>query len=187
LTSHTRAVAREIRQGVAIFDVRRAAAAVVSRMLPELTFPGTRAQLLKLAGADVRNGVAVLGCVHIVGLHAAARNLRIGPGTLIGPRVTLCLDERIIIGRNVSIGPHVKLYTATHALGPETRRMSPTVTAQPIFVEDGVWIGLAALILPGVTLGRGCVVSAGAVVTKDVPPNTLVAGNPAIVLEQLPT
>ena len=60
------------------------------------------------------------------------------------------------------------------------------MTPKPIVVEDGVWVGMHSLILPGVTLGRGCVVSAGSVVAQDVPPNTLVAGNPATVQQNLP-
>lgn len=54
--------------------------------------------------------------------------------------------------------------------------------ALPITIEDGVWIGGGAIVLGGVTLGEGCVVGAGAVVTRDVPPNTVVAGNPAKVV-----
>jgi acetyltransferase-like isoleucine patch superfamily enzyme len=64
--------------------------------------------------------------------------------------------------------------------------MDPSVVARPVVVEDGAWIGMAALILPGVRIGAGAVVSAGAVVTSDVPPDTLVAGNPAAVVRSLP-
>lgn len=65
--------------------------------------------------------------------------------------------------------------------------MAPAVTSKPVVVEEGAWIGLAAIILPGVRLGRGCVVQAGAVVASDVAPNTFVAGNPATVVDELPT
>jgi acetyltransferase-like isoleucine patch superfamily enzyme len=176
---------REARTATAV-DARRVAIGAFARALPEFAFPGIRAQLLRAEGAHIARGVAVLGRVDIVGPHGAAQRLHIGEGTLIGPNVTFCLDERITIGCGVSIGPKVMLYTATHALGPETRRMSRVVAAHPIVVEDGAWVGLAAIVLPGVCLGRGCVVSAGAVVTKNVPPNTLVAGNPAIVVQELP-
>jgi maltose O-acetyltransferase len=176
---------REARTAAAI-DARRVGIAAVASALPEFAFPGIRAQLLRVGGAHIGRGVAVLGRVDIVGPYGAAQKLHIGEDTLIGPNVTFCLDEHITIGCGVSIGPKVMLYTATHALGPEKCRMSRVVAAHPIVIEDGVWIGLAAIVLPGVCLGRGCVVSAGAVVTKNVPPNTLVAGNPAIVVQELP-
>lgn len=177
----------EAHDATMVVDARRMMIIAATRVLPEFTFPGVRARLLRLAGADVRRGVSVLGRIDIIGPRDAARRLRIGPGALIGPGVVFGLDEDITIGRNVSIGPHVMLYTATHALGPEARRMSPGVSALPIVVEEGAWIGVGALVLPGVRLGRGCVVSAGAVVTKDVPPNALVAGNPAVVVQDLAT
>ena len=64
--------------------------------------------------------------------------------------------------------------------------MGLAVLPRPIVIEDGAWIGMQSLILPGVTLGRGSVISAGAVVTENVPPNSLVAGNPATLRETLP-
>jgi maltose O-acetyltransferase len=62
----------------------------------------------------------------------------------------------------------------------------PYTTSKPIVIEDGVWVGMNSLILPGVTLGHGAVISAGSVVTSNVPPDTLVAGNPAAVKDSLP-
>jgi acetyltransferase-like isoleucine patch superfamily enzyme len=64
--------------------------------------------------------------------------------------------------------------------------MRPELVARPIVIDDGVWIGMHSLILPGVTVGSGSVVSAGSVVVESVPPNTLVSGNPATVVGQLP-
>jgi acetyltransferase-like isoleucine patch superfamily enzyme len=88
-----------------------------------------------------------------------------------------CLDARgsLSIGENVSVSPDVVVLTASHRVNdPEFR-----VETRPVVIEDNVWIGTRATILPGVTLGRGCVVSAGAVVTRDVPPLAIVAGIPA--------
>jgi acetyltransferase-like isoleucine patch superfamily enzyme len=112
--------------------------------------------------------------------------LHIDEGCTIAPNVTFGLDGHIWIGRNVSIGPSATLHTGTHELGLSSRRMNPRVIARDIHVEDGVWIGMHAVILPGVRLGQGCVVSAGAVVTADVPANAFVGGNPAAVLQILP-
>ena len=179
-------VVREARGAATVVDGARASASLAMRVLPDFTFPGVRAQLLRIAGCDVRRGVAILGEIELIGPRGSAKNLRIGPEVTIGPGVVLGLDARISIGRGVSIGPRAILHTGTHALGTEKKRMTPTVVGQPIIVEEGAWIGLGAIILPGVTIGRGAVVSAGAVVSKDVAPNTLVAGNPATLVTELP-
>lgn len=94
------------------------------------------------------------------------------------------IDARgpVLIGDNVSISPEVVILTASHrADDPEFR-----VESRPVVIEDHVWIGTRAMILPGVTLGRGCVVGAGAVVTRDVPELTMVAGVPARPVGQRP-
>jgi maltose O-acetyltransferase len=88
-----------------------------------------------------------------------------------------CLDVRggLDIGDNVSISPEVMILTASHRVDdPEFR-----VENRPVVIEDHVWIGSRATVLPGVTLGRGCVVAASAVVTRNVPPLAIVAGIPA--------
>jgi acetyltransferase-like isoleucine patch superfamily enzyme len=88
-----------------------------------------------------------------------------------------CLDLRggLDIGENVSVSPEVMILTAAHAVAdPEFR-----VENKRVVIEDHVWIGTRATILPGVTLGRGCVVAAAAVVTRDVPELAIVAGVPA--------
>jgi len=107
-------------------------------------------------------------------------------GCVIAPGVTLGLDADIFLGRNVSLSPGVALYTATHSIGFGSMRMLPFVDSRPIVIQDGSWIGMQSLILPGVTVGHGSVVSAGAVLTVSVPPNTLVSGNPAAAQDSLP-
>jgi acetyltransferase-like isoleucine patch superfamily enzyme len=158
-----------------------------SRILPNFTFARTRARLLTKVGCDIRPGTAVFGHVKLVGPRRAAENLKIGTGCVIAPGVTLCLDAPITLGKNVSLGPGVTLYTATHPLGLESRRMAFNTAARAIVVEDGAWIGLGALILAGVRVGRGAVVAAGSVVNSDVPDNALVSGNPATIVEELPS
>jgi maltose O-acetyltransferase len=176
--------AEEVFDSLRQFELRRAAWSA-SRVLPAFTFPRTRARLLSVIGCDIGSGTGVTGYVRLVGPPGCASRLRIGSGCLLGPDVTLCLDASITLGQNVSLGPRAVLYTATHPLGDASRRMQFFTMARPIVVEDGAWIGLGALILAGVTVGRGAVVSAGAVVTKDVPENALVAGNPATVVQAL--
>jgi maltose O-acetyltransferase len=82
------------------------------------------------------------------------------------------------------IGPNVQIYTAAHDLKARARNRGMEV-AKPISIEDNVWIGGAAILLPGVSIGRNAVVGAGSVVTRDVPPNTVVAGNPARVIREI--
>ncbi len=83
----------------------------------------------------------------------------------------------------VMIGPNVNIITAGHPLEPSQRRAY--VEAKPIVIEKNVWIATAATILGGVTVGENSVVAAGAVVTRDVPANSLVAGVPARVIRSL--
>jgi maltose O-acetyltransferase len=105
-----------------------------------------------------------------------AANICIGNHSTINYGCTL--DGRgalITIGANVDIGPEVIIWTQEHLIDDPMHN----VMSSPVTIEDYVWIGSRAIILPGVTIGRGAVVAAGAVVTKDVPPLTVVAGNPA--------
>jgi maltose O-acetyltransferase len=179
------AISDEVRTFTGDFDPRRMAWSL-TRALPAFTFSRVRARMLSAVGCHVPPGTAVCGFVHIVGGRDCAGRFRMGPGCVLGPDVTLCLDAPITLGARVSLGPRAVLYTATHSLGVASRRMALNVLARPIVVEDGAWIGMAAMILPGVRVGRGAVVAAGAVVNEDVPPNVVVAGNPARVTEELP-
>jgi maltose O-acetyltransferase len=85
---------------------------------------------------------------------------------------------RIVIGDDVQFGPNVQLLTPTHPIDAELRR-AKWEAARPITIRDNVWLGGGAIILAGVSVGENAIVGAGAVVTKDVPPNTVVVGNPA--------
>jgi maltose O-acetyltransferase len=176
----------ELRDVVGSVELRRLGWGA-TKVLPAFTLTRTRARLLAAVGCDIAPGTAVGGYVYLIGKRGCARQLRIGSGCILGPEVTFCLDAPITLGTNVSIGPRAVLYTATHPLGIASRRMQLDILARPIVVEDGAWIGLGAMILPGVRIGRGAVVAAGAVVNDDVPDNSLVAGNPATIVQELPS
>ncbi|RAK11870.1 maltose O-acetyltransferase [Halanaerobium saccharolyticum] len=90
----------------------------------------------------------------------------------------------IIIGDNVMLGPAVQLYTATHPV-EEKERNSGRELGFPIVIGDNVWIGGGVIVQPGVTIGDNSVVGAGAVVTKDVPANVFVGGNPAKIIKEI--
>lgn len=88
----------------------------------------------------------------------------------------------IILEDEVLIGPKVNLITENHPLDPNDRR---TLITKPILIKRKAWIGAGAIILPGVTVGENAVVAAGAVVSKDVPDNTIVAGVPAKIIKSI--
>lgn len=111
-------------------------------------------------------------------------NTTIGNHVFINFNFTLLDPAPVTIGDHVFIGPNVQLYTAHHPLDAETRNQH-IGWAEPITIESNVWMGGGVIVLPGVTIGEGAVVGAGSVVTKDVPPYHLVAGNPARVMRQL--
>jgi maltose O-acetyltransferase len=92
---------------------------------------------------------------------------------------------RISIGDDVQIGPNVQLLTATHPLEAGPRR-DKWESAQPITIEDNVWLGGGVIVCPGVTIGENTVVGAGSVVTKDLPADVVAMGSPARVLRSLP-
>lgn len=90
----------------------------------------------------------------------------------------------IHIGDNCMLAPGVQIYTATHPLDP-VERNSGKEYAKPVTIGDNVWIGGHAIINPGVTIGDNVVVASGAVVTKDVPNNVVVGGNPARIIKEI--
>lgn len=100
----------------------------------------------------------------------------------------LCAAERIQIGDGVTVGANTVIAdTDFHPLGRAGRLANPSAgETAPIMIADGVFIGMNCLILKGVTLGSGCVIGAGSVVTHTIPPQVVAAGNPARVLKELP-
>jgi acetyltransferase-like isoleucine patch superfamily enzyme len=97
---------------------------------------------------------------------------------------TLCAAERITIGERVTVGANsIIVDNDFHPMDPEVRqRTSSGGKTLPVTIEDDAFIGMNCLILKGVTIGQGSVIGAGSVVTRDVPPHTVVAGNPANAL-----
>jgi len=91
---------------------------------------------------------------------------------------------QVIIGDNVLFGPSVQIYTATHPMDAETRRQWLEF-AKPVRIGSDVWVGGAAIVCPGVTIGNRSVIGAGSVVTRDVPDDVFAAGNPCKVVRRL--
>ncbi|WP_088071078.1 maltose O-acetyltransferase [Gottfriedia luciferensis] len=88
------------------------------------------------------------------------------------------------IGVNCFMAPGVHIYTATHPLDP-VERASGAEFGKPVTIGDNVWIGGRAIINPGVKIGNNVVIASGAVVTKDVPDNVVVGGNPAKIIKDI--
>lgn len=195
-TSICRLVRRSIRTGHFKSEFRYARYAllprlrlitVVCRLLPPTSLNTGRAALYRRVFPRISDRVSFLGAITVIGGGREIYDrLSIGEGTLIGLNPTFNLDDTIMIGRHVSLGPSVAIYTSTHLLGPGSRRMNPGVITRPVVIEDGVWVGVGSIVLPGVTIGRGSVVGAGSVVTETIPPNTLAVGNPAMKVQDLP-
>ncbi len=161
---------------------------LISGLLPEFASGAIRAKLYRLVGLkNIQSDAFIISNLQLTSGQAGFyQKLVIGSGVVIGDHVTINLDAEVRLGKNVSLGPRVIIYTGTHQIGPGSNRRVGQLLAKPVTIEDGCWIGLAAIILPGVTVGRGSIVAAGAVVTQDIAPNSYVEGNPAKVIQPLP-
>lgn len=110
------------------------------------------------------------------------KNITVGKNVFINTGCRFQDQGGIRIGDHVLIGHNVVLATLNHDFAPYNRA---TMHPAPIHIKDRVWIGANATVVPGVTIGENSIVAAGAVVTKDVPPNTIVGGVPAKVLKRI--
>lgn len=157
------------------FFLRQRLFSVLSFLLPDNQVSGrVRAFLLRLNGASVGRRSCVRGGLVI----QESFRLVLGDDVFINAHCCFDLSAPVILGDRVRIAYQVTFVTGGHEIGPHGQRAGADRPA-PIRVGNGVWIGARAVVLPGVTLGDGAVVAAGAVVTRDVPPDTLVAGVPA--------
>ncbi|MFZ0369716.1 MAG: sugar O-acetyltransferase [Halobacillus sp.] len=111
-------------------------------------------------------------------------NIHVGEGFFANFNCVFLDVCPIRIGKRVLIGPSVQLYTATHPMDRATRA-SGLEAGKPITIGDDVWIGGNAVINPGVTIGDNVIVGAGAVVTKDIPSNVFIGGNPAKTIKAI--
>ena len=138
-----------------------------------------RACFAELTGAEVPDGFRLIPPFSTDG----GRNIRLGRHVFINQHCTIYDLAPVTIGDGVLIGPNVSLITTSHPVAP-SRRLAELV-AEPIDIGANVWIATGATVIGGVAIGEHSVVAAGSVVTRDVPANTLVGGNPARVIRSI--
>jgi maltose O-acetyltransferase len=169
------AVAGEELQGI---QPRYLLAQLFVSCLPQNSFCRVRTLLYRLAGLRIGKGTVILGRLTLTCEGSLSSMLSIGTATRVNAPFFADLNAPITIGNNVAIGHHVVLITTDHDKSdPEHRAGTPKFDR--IVIEDGAWIGACVTILPGVTIGRGSVVAAGALVSQSVLANRLVGGVPA--------
>lgn len=160
-------------------------ALLADRLMPGLrSLEGPRAQLARaLLQADIGPGVTFNP--HIDFGHEA-RFITVGARSHLQRRCTLYAvwGDPIEIGSDVYVGAETMLWTGTHHVGPAAKRCGPGLT-RPIRIGDGCWLGARVTVLGGVEIGAGCVIAAGALVNKSVPPNELWGGVPAKLIRKL--
>jgi len=113
----------------------------------------------------------------------SGRNLSMGDDSMLGQNSIIGSTAEVIIGNDVMMGPEVLIYTSNHGMEPGIPMRRQPLQCAPVCVGNDVWIGARCIILPGITIGDGAVLAAGAVVTADVPANAVVGGVPAKVLK----
>jgi acetyltransferase-like isoleucine patch superfamily enzyme len=134
--------------------------------------------LSQITGSAIHESTAVFTPLYI----NYGRNTQIGKGVFINFDCIFLDLGGITIEDNVLIAPRVSLLSEGHPISPEKRH---ALVPKPIHIKKNAWIGAGATILPGVSIGVNSIVAAGAVVSKDVPDNTIVGGIPAKVIKQI--
>jgi acetyltransferase-like isoleucine patch superfamily enzyme len=149
---------------------------VLSLILPETRFFNFKSFFLRVAGVKIGNNVRICSSVKIIGDGC----LSIGSNTWIGPNILLSSSHpaTISIGENVDIAPNVYIGTGSHVIDMIGQNSAGLAYNDSIVIENGVWIGAGAIILPGVKIGKKSVVASGCLVNKDVESFSLIGGVP---------
>ena len=161
-------------------NIKRAMA--ITARLNRLSFDDAdkiRALFSELIGRKVDESFLLIPPFYTAG----GDEIRVGRNVFVNQNCTFYDLGGLDIADDVMIGPNVSIITAGHPLEPSQRRMA--TIGKPIVIERNVWIAAGATIIGGVTVGENSVVAAASVVTRDVPPNSLIGGNPARVIRSI--
>lgn len=148
-----------------------------------------RAEILRELLDEIGEGTFMLGPIRFhYGCHT-----RIGKGCFMNFNFTVQDDARVTIGDHCNFGPNVTIVTPMHPMLPDERRGIVCADgeerflcyAKPVTIGSDCWFGANAVVCPGVTIGDGCVIGVGSVVTRDIPANTFAAGVPARVVRPI--
>ena len=149
----------------------------------------------RLGGSDLLPRVVRFGFLRAAGIKTATANIFpnvrfLNAEVTLGSRTFVnyecMLEGPLVIGNDCQLGPRVMVLTSSHQLYPDGT-FAVRSSAAPVVIHDRCWIGAGSIVLPGTTIGTGCVVAAGAVVTKDCEPGGLYAGVPARRIRSLAT
>jgi acetyltransferase-like isoleucine patch superfamily enzyme len=140
-------------------------------------------------GVEIGPGTLVMhgAVVHVYNFRGMPHSgIRLGQDSLVGEYAVIRGQGGVTIGDRVYVSPLVQIVAVNHVFDDPTRSfVEQGITAEGVIIEDDVWIGSGAVICDGVRVGRGAVVAAGAIVTQDVPPLTVVGGVPARVIREI--
>jgi maltose O-acetyltransferase len=183
-TAKTNRMISALKKEWGFFHFRLWLAQVMTSIIPIHVGVRLRAYALSWAGFEIGARTVLWGMPRIVGSKNLYQNLKIGRECWFNIGCYLDLGDRITIDDRAVLGHEVMLLTSSHQMGEADRRAGP-IRRAPIHIGKGAWLGARCTVLPGVTIHDGAVVAAGAVVTKDVPANTVVGGVPAQVIRRL--
>jgi acetyltransferase-like isoleucine patch superfamily enzyme len=177
-------VARFVGKELRALEPRKVFAATIGMMLPPFTWNITRTLIWRASGMQVGDRTRICGALHITGSKDWHRRVHIGSDVMISGPLRMDVEAQIEIGNRVQIGHDVMLLTINHEIGTPEQRCGEH-RAAAISIGDGAWLASRVVVLPGVRIGRGSIVGAGAVVTRDVPDHCLAAGVPARLVRRL--
>ncbi len=153
----------------------------IINLLPDIEICSyLRVCIARLLGLTAGSNTSIRKTVYLGNL----KNIKMGAKVKINRDVFFDAFDKITIGSNVGIAFQVSFVTSTHEIG-ETKARVGNIVGKPITIEDGCWIGARAIIGPGVTIGKSSVIAAGAVVLRSMPSNSVIAGNPARVINRI--
>ena len=141
-----------------------------------IPFHHLRRAFYRAGGVKIGKGSAI----HMGARFYDPHNIKIGKDTIVGEEAVLDGRDKLIIGNHVALATGVMIFNSQHEINDEFFSASNA----PVIIEDYVFIGPRAIIQPGIKIGKGAIIAAGAVVTKDVPPFAIVGGVPAKIIDE---